>query len=266
MERFDPEIRARVLRVVLALVAAVAVSVLIGFSLNRDPDLPGAGQPTAVASATAMPSATPLPSPTQMPTPTSLPTTILSDDGWLISSEETFDQASSWPAQEQPGWGAGYQGGRYWLKLDGQQTISYRIPLEETEVRIGADVQVQGGYAGLVFLASEPNTLYRFQIDDAGRYRLGHRQGSEITTLIDWTADAALKPGPEAVNHIEVRRVEDMITLLANETELASYPLPADEAFQAVVGMTLDAIARDTVATAFFDNLIVRVPEVPASP
>src|SRR5687767_6794590 len=84
----------------------------------------------------------------------SLPATLLPDDGWLIRSRETFDSVSSWPAQEQPGWGAGYQDGRYWLKLDGQQTISYRIPLEATEFRISADVQAQGGYAGLVFLAS----------------------------------------------------------------------------------------------------------------
>jgi hypothetical protein len=266
MERFDPAIRARVLRVALALIAAVGVSALIGLSLDRSPNLPGAAQPTAQASASPTDQPTAAPSPSPAPTPTSLPTTLLPDDGWLIRSRETFDSVSSWPAQEQPGWGAGYQDGRYWLKLDGQQTISYRLPLEATEFRIGADVQAQGGYAGLVFLASEPNILYRFQIDDAGRYRLGYRQGSELTSLIDWTAAAALKSGPQAVNQLEVRRVENVITLLANDTELASYPLPEGEQFQAVLGMTLDAIARDSVAMAYFDNLMVRVPEVPASP
>jgi hypothetical protein len=269
MERFDPETRARVVRVAIALLAVVVVSALIGLSVGRPSGAPGAAaQPTTGAStlpaATAPPS--PTPSSTPVPVPTSPPATLVPNDGWLIRSRETFDSTSSWPVQQQPGWAAGYEGGRYWLKLDGQRTISYRIPLDATEFRVSADVQVRGGYAGLVFLSSEPNILYRFQIDNAGRYRLGRRQGADVTTFIDWTAAAALKTGPDAVNQLEVRRVEDEISLFANGIRLATYPLPEGVQFTTVVGMTLDAVAPDSVAMAYFDNLVVRVPEVPAAP
>jgi hypothetical protein len=266
MNRFDPELRARVVRAAIALFAVVAVSILIGLSVGRPFGSPSAAtQPTADLSAAP---ATPPPTLSVRPasTPSRPPATLLPNDGWLIRSRETFDSASSWPAQEQPGWGSGYEGGRYWLKLDGQQTVSYRIPLDATEFRISADVQVRGGYAGLLFLASAPDILYRFQIDSAGRYRLARRQGGDVTALIDWTAADALKPGSDAVNQIEVRRVEDDITLFANDTRLATYPLPAGTQFQTIVGMTLDAIARDTATMAYFDNLVVRVPEVPAAP
>jgi hypothetical protein len=267
MNRFDPEIRARVVRAAIALFAIVVVSILIGLSVGRPFDSPTAAtQPTAELSAVP---ATPRPTPsaTPAPTPSSPPATALPNDGWVIRSRETFDNsASSWPAQEKPGWGSGYEGGRYWLKLDGQQTVSYRIPLDATEFRISADVQVSGGYAGLLFLASTPDILYRFQIDSAGRYRLARRQGSDVRALIDWTAADALRQGPDAVNQLEVRRVEDEITLFANDIRLATYPLPGGTEFQTIVGMTLDAIARDKVALAYFDNLVVRVPEVPAAP
>jgi hypothetical protein len=261
MERFDPEIRARVVRVAIALLAVVVVSALIGLSVGRQTGAPSAAaQPTAGSSDSPTALLRPTPSNTPVPAPTRPPATLVPDDGWLIRSRETFDHTSSWPAQQQPGWASGYEDGRYWLKLDGQQTISYRIPLDATEFRIGADVQVRGGYAGLVFLSSEPNILYRFQIDSAGRYRLGRRQGADVTTFIDWTAASALKTGPDAVNQIEVRRVEDEISLFANETRLASYPLPEGVQFATVVGMTLDAVTRDSVAMAYFDNLVVRVP------
>jgi hypothetical protein len=271
MNRFDPEVRVRVIRVAITLLAIVTVSILIGLSVGRPfappsvatrPTMSSNGSPAAPTTATARPT----PSATPPPTPTSPPATLAVADGWLIRSRETFERVSSWPAQQQPGWGAGYTGGRYWLKLDGQQTISYRLPVDTTELRITVDTQIKGGYAGLVFLTDEPNILYRFQIDNAGRYRLGRRQGADMTPLIDWTAAAALKTGPDAVNQIEVRYVENQIALLANDTQLATYPLPHSAQLQAAVGMTLDAVTRDSVAMAYFDNLVVRVPEVPAAP
>ncbi len=215
MNRLDPEIRARILRVAIALLGVIAVSILIGLS---------AGRPFDSSSAT-------------------------------VRSREMFDHPSTWPAKEEAGWASGYEDGRYWLKLNGQRTISYRVPLDATEFRITADVQVKKGYAGLLFLADDSNSVYRFLVDDAGRYLLERQQGGAVTTLKDWTAASAMKPGPDAVNQIEVRRVENEITLFANDAKL-----------HAQVGLTLDAVARDSVAMAYFDNLVVRVPAVPASP
>jgi hypothetical protein len=271
MNRFDPEIRSRVVRVTVGLLGVVVVSVLIGLSVGRPFSSSVASpeqvaQPSASAIPGLQPSATALPSPTPRPTPTpaSLPATLAPVDGWLLRSSETFERVSTWPAQEQPGWASGYEDGRYKLKLDGQQTISYRIPLDSSEFRISVDVQVADGYAGIVFLANEAGALYRFQIDDAGRYRLSRRQGAGITPLLDWSASDALKRGPGAVNQIEVRRVENELSLYANQVKMAVFTLPADAKLQAQVGMTLDAVARDRVALAYFDNLVVRVPAVPS--
>jgi|RhiMetdeSRZDD1v2_1073273.scaffolds.fasta_scaffold128089_4 hypothetical protein len=271
MNSLDPDVRARILRVLIALVGVVVLSVAIGLSVGRPfaSSGPAADQATSAPATRSAAAPTSLPAtataaPTSPPTPTSLPATLAPADGWLIRSTETFEHPSNWPAQQQQGWASGYQDGRYFLKLDGQQTISYRVPLDSPEFRISADVRVSDGYAGLVFLSGESNDLYRFQIDSAGRYRLARRQGADITALIDWTPAAALKSGSEAVNQIEVRRVENEISLYANDTKLAAYTLPASAKLQPQVGLTLDALARDKVALASFDNLVVRVPVVPS--
>jgi len=270
MNRFDPEVRGRIVRLIVGLLAVVTVSGLIGVSVGRPFASSGAStQPTLPATgATARPTASATPRPTETPvsppSPTSPPPSPTPDDGWLMRSRETFDRPSTWPAQAETGWASGYTDGRYWLRLSGQQTISYRVPLDSAEFRITVDVQVENGYAGLVFLANDVGALYRYQLDSAGRYRLGRRQGSNMAALIDWTASSALKRGPDAVNQIEVRRVENQLVLYANQTQLTTFPLPKDQQFTAQVGMTLDALARDRVAEAFFDNLVVRVPAVPS--
>jgi hypothetical protein len=269
MNRFDPDVRARIFRVLIGLVGVVALSVAIGLSVGRPfaSSEPSAEQATSLPTSSGIvaptnPPSTPTDAPTSLPQPTSPPATLAPVDGWLIRTSETFEKPSNWPTRQDQGWASGYQDGRYFLKLDGQQTISYRVPLESTEFRISTDVSVSEGYAGLVFMSDESNDLYRFQVDSAGRYRLARRQGADITALIEWTPAAALKPGTDQTNQIEVWRVEDEITLYANDTKLATYTLPAAANLQPLVGLTLDAVARDKVAEAFFDNLVVRVPVV----
>src|SRR5262249_12196781 len=139
---------------------------------------------------------------------------------------------------------------------------TYSVPVDSPECWVAVDVQVKSGHAGLVFLAGDPNILYRLLIDDAGRYRLERQQAGSATALRDWTADAALRQGPEASNRIEARRVEQEITLFANGAELMTYTLPDGETLQSRAGLTLDALARDTQALAYFDNLVIRIPVV----
>jgi hypothetical protein len=269
MNNFDPNLRARLVRAMIAVLAIIVlVIVMIGFTIGAP-----SGPASSLAQITVLPPTDEPPTPTAAPlleptlAPTADPAAVSTPtDGWLVRSQETFDQVSTWPANQQTGWASGYEQGRYWLRLDGQQTVSYRIPLDTPEFRITVDVQVKDGYAGLVFMASGTNTLYRFQIDDLGRYRLGSRRGAELASLLDWTAATDLKRGPDAVNQIEVRRVENALSLYANGIKLTTYALPADAVFQAQVGMTLDAVARDRVALAYFDNLVVRVPQVAGAP
>ncbi len=270
MNHFDPDVRARILRVLIGLVGVVVVSVAIGLSVGRpfDSSEPSAEQATSVPTTSTIVAptsapATPTLAPTSAPQPTSPPATLAPLDGWLIRTNETFEKPSNWPAKQDQGWASGYQDGRYFLRLDGQQTISYRVPLDATEFRISADVRVKDGYAGLVFLSDDSNDFYRFQVDSAGRYRLARRQGADITALIDWTPAAALKSGSDESNQLEVWHIENELLLYANDTKLATYMLPAGANLHPLVGLTLDALARDKVAEAFFDNLVVRVPVVP---
>ena len=268
MDSLDPTVRSHILRVLVAVLGIAALSILIGLAARRPTDTIGsAAQSTTVASTPSVP-ATPRPTPsaTATPAPTRPPATLTPTDGWLIHSLETFDHATTWPVGAQEGWASGYEDGRYWLKLNGQRTISYRVPLDSPEFRITVDLQVKSGNAGLLFLAGESNSVYRFVVDNTGRYRLGIMQAGEERALKDWTADAALKAGADAVNQIEVRRVENELMLLANGKQLATYALPPDAKLQAQVGMVLDALNRDSGALAYFDNLAVRVPLVPESP
>jgi hypothetical protein len=274
MDSLDPTVRSRILRVLVAVLGIAALSILIGLAARRPADTIGsAAESTTVASAPSAPApqgatATPRPTPSATATsaPTHPPATLTPTDGWLIRSLETFDHATTWPAGAQEGWASGYEDGRYWLKLNGQRTISYRVPLDSPEFRITVDLQVKSGNAGLLFLAGESNSVYRFVVDNTGRYRLGIMQAGEERALKDWTADAALKAGADAVNQIEVRRVENELTLFANGKQLAAYTLPPGAKLQAQVGMALDALSRDSGALAYFDNLAVRVPLVPESP
>jgi hypothetical protein len=276
MNEFDPAARLRTLwRYGALALGIIAVSLLIGVAVGRP--FAGTDRYGAEAAGTALPptaqatSAPPTPAldavlPTAPPAPTPdgpLPT-FAPDAAWKVLTQETFDSATTWPASEQTGWAAGYEAGRYWLKLNGQRTISYSIAINSPECWVAADVQVKNGYAGLIFLASDPNIVYRLLIDNAGRYRLERQQAGSATALRDWTADAALQTGAQATNRIEARRVESEVTLLANGTELMRYTLPAEQTFQSRVGMTIDAVARDSGALAYFDNLVVRVPVVSA--
>src|SRR5262245_50266945 len=138
MSNFDPDVRARIVRMLIALFGVVALSVAIGLSVGR----PFASSGPAAELVTSAPPTGSAAAPTSPPTPTSPPATLTAVDGWLIRSTETFEHPSNWPAQQQQGWASGYQDGRYFLKLDGQQTISYRVPLDSPEFRISADVRV----------------------------------------------------------------------------------------------------------------------------
>lgn len=276
MDEFDPGARLRALwRYAALALGIIAVSLLIGIAVGRP--FAGTDRYGAEAAGTALlttaqaTSAPPTPAlDAVLPTAPSAPTadgplpTLAPDAGWRVLTQDTFDSATTWPASEQTGWAAGYEAGRYWLKLDGQRTISYSIPIDSPECWVAADVQVKNGYAGLIILAGDPDVVYRLLIDSASRYRLERQQAGSATALRDWTTSAALRTGPQATNRIEARRVESEITLFANDTELMRYTLPDGETFQSRVGMTIDAVARDSGAMAYFDNLVVRVPVVPA--
>ena len=101
-----------------------------------------------------------------MPAPTPIPAARLErfvsdsfdapDGTWLV---RTTEQAR-----------AEYIEGQYQLALNGQPELGVSSPLEAERYQISADVAVESGSAGLIFLAAKPATFYRFMIRNDGSY------------------------------------------------------------------------------------------------
>ena len=213
MDDFDRSARARTLwRYVAVVLGMLVVSLLIGIAVGRPFDTPSPSQlgaggtagPTAASGApTPTPSATPMP--TSAPITQTVPiATLAPEDAWKVLTSESFDNPTTWPASEKQGWASGYEAGRYWLKLDGQRTLSYSVPFDAPEFQVVVDVQVKSGYAGLLFLVAEPDTVYRFSIDNAGRYRLVYSaRGAPASRCGDGPArlDGSSRPSLGAGGH-----------------------------------------------------------------
>jgi hypothetical protein len=184
------------------------------------------------------------------------------DATWPTIVDEHFDAPSErFPSVRHANWSSTYQDGRYQVQLDGRPSISYSVPLPHDDFRLGVDVQIGRGQAGLFFLIDKPDDFYRFLIDTQGRYRLERQAVGVSQPLIDWTASQALRPGTDAVNRIEVRRVGDEIALYGNDVLLATYTLPpTDTERSACIGLAVDTPSDTHTGSAWFDNLVVRGP------
>lgn len=270
MDNFDRSQQLHSLwRYVALALGIVAISLLIGIAVGRPFDNADRANPNISATISPIPP-TLAPSPTtevalvatSAPTQSLVVPTFSPEAAWQPLSQDSFDKATTWPAATQPGWSSGYENGRYRLKLTGQRTITYSVPVDAPECWAAVDVQVSSGYAGLVFLSGDANSVYRLLIDNAGRYRLERQRAGGADALRDWTATPAIHKGADATNRIEARRVDNEVTLIANGVDLMKYTLPDNAQVKSRIGMTLDAVARDTTALAYFDNLLIRIPVV----
>lgn len=169
------------------------------------------------------------------------------DSGWLV--RDTGRSSSA------------YVAGRYRLMLKGETNISVSSTLLEDSYRVSADVQVETGQAGLVFLSSKPTTFYRLLIDNAGNYAIERQQADETSYAVDWTASDALNAGDGVLNRLVVERRGGEIRVQANDQPLGEVfvLVPADD-FIGQYGFALTA--GDGAGSATFDNLLVeRLPE-----
>lgn len=220
--------------------------------------------PTALPRRTAVLSASAsIDEPAAVPTAAATPTpqhTALADDQpiivWDSSISDSFDSsASGWLVRTTTRSSAGYQDGRYRLTLSGQTDLGVSTALHADEYRLSADVSIQAGSAGLVFLAAEPTTFYRLLISGDGTYAIQSRQQDALSplNLVGWTESTALRRGPDATNRLRVERTGELVRCFANDRLLAELTL-SDGSFTAQYGFALSDATGQGEAT--FDNLV----------
>lgn len=81
---------------------------------------------------------------------------------------------------------------------------------------------------GLLFRVQDSVDYYQFDVDCDGRFRLAKVADGQLAALKDWTADAAIRSGPGAVNTLAVRASGETLAAAVNgalvfETSDASF-------------------------------------------
>jgi hypothetical protein len=254
-----------------ALIAVAAgIGFFIGGGFNRDTaidlaalELP-TGTPSPARNPTRQPAATtPTVAATQTPTVAVTPTAELSsvptplvEEPDIFIEDDFSTTANGWPQEETDTWSAGYEDGRYVLRLNGRTSIGFTTRLPADNYRLGIDLAVVEGGAGLVFLFAEPGTTYRFLVTPDGAYSIEQsvqqQQESIVTKIVDWTPHPALA-NSGGVNRLLVERQGQQIRFLAGETEITTFDIPEGDTSNRY-GFVLTA--RSGQAQATFDNLL----------
>lgn len=212
------------------------------------------------SSATAMPLAA-IPSPLTTVTPTPVVTEMASPTSTKeVFVQETFDSPTpNFPSRETPRWTVSYVDQRYQFKLNGQTLIGASLSLPVENYRIGVDIAVVEGGAGIVFLFSQPASRYHILFSPDGAYTVERRDDSAATTIVDWTPSPALQNTPGATNRLEIERRGGIIRFFANGQLLTDLAVPAGQ-FEPQFGLVLTS--RKGQGEATFDNLLgERLPD-----
>ncbi|HEX6291998.1 MAG TPA: hypothetical protein VFZ66_22620 [Herpetosiphonaceae bacterium] len=202
----------------------------------------------------------PTAAPTEAPTPTTeQPTSSAAPAQPDTFIEDSFDTAAhGWPSGETETWSAGVVDQRYQLRLNGQTSIGFTTPLPAENYRLGVDVAVEQGGAGLVFLFAEPATSYRIILSPDGGYAIERQEGSAtteenvVTRIVDWTDSAALQDTPGAANRLTIERQGQAIRFIVNDQPLTEFAVPPGP-FVNRYGFVLTSRSGQGFAT--FDNL-----------
>ena len=176
--------------------------------------------------------------------------------------DDTFSTpASGWLVRSTTRSDAAYVDGRYQLTLHGDTAISMSFSMPLERYRLSADVYVDAGQAGLVFVAAKPTTFVRLLIDRDGRYAVAQQHEDVTRYLVDWTPSAALAAGSGAPNHLVVERDGRTIQLMANDHPLGEPLLMTlTDTLSGQYGLALASAEGQGRAT--FDNVVgERLPE-----
>jgi len=257
--------------------AMLLSALVLGYSLaslgNQQLDSNvAAGQPLPNNDIAAAPTRTPPPTATTRSVATTSAATTTNPASPIPQAEETpgpiqadvlisdaFDTATNgWPTAATDTWSAGYVDGRYQLALNGRTSINFTTALPAENYRLGVDVTVNQGGAGLIFLFGEPAVTYRIIFSNDGAYAIERVEGETIVKVVDWTANPNLVSTPGSSNRLEVERRGPIVNFFANGQLLTDFTIPEGE-FVNRYGFVLTA--RSGQGQATFDNLLAeRLP------
>ncbi len=208
-----------------------------------------AAAPVTATAATVTPSPAKTATPVPIVTETA-PSTPTAD----VFIQETFDvPALAFPERETTRWSVGYVDQRYQFKLNGQTLIGASLALPAENYRLGVDIAVTEGGAGIVFLFSQPATRYHVIFSPDGMYSIERLDNNVVTKIVDWTASPALQKTPGATNRLEIERSGGTVRFFANDQLLTDFTVPAGE-FEPQFGLVLTSGQGQGEAT--FDNLL----------
>lgn len=181
---------------------------------------------------------------------------LLFDVAYTPYIEDAFDSPDrGWPVRSTPTSSTAYITGTYQLALYGQAAIVVSTPLDADTYRIRADVMVEDGTGGLIFLGAQPSIHYRLLISTNGTYAVQEQQGTDkVTNIVAWTESSALRRGANVVNQLQIERRNNQIAVSANDQLLTLIELETAEA----AGQFGFVLAAETgQGNATFDNLVV---------
>jgi len=134
---------------------------------------------------------------------------------------------------------------------------AYEVRASFTQLKAAAHPEAYGLFLGGRALTGEKQEYLYFVVRQDGRYLVKHRVGTEVHTVVDWTADAAIRGSDAAgrsTNALAVRVSADSLRFMVNGTRVASLPRPAAMGETGTYGVRIN------------HNLDVRVTGLTATP
>lgn len=183
-------------------------------------DIPPTAAPTSLPEPSA--TLTPLPSPTFT---SDDPATVLG----LADFQDTFDNSTNWSPYDAAGSKAVIQNGKFIFTKKviaggSHWTLSWQT-IEDYYLQ--ATVQTPGACSGFdrygfIFRAPDPSVGLLFMVSCNGQYKLAKWDGTDTTTIVNWTNAGAINTGPNVTNRIGVMVQGEAITLYVNGVKLVT--------------------------------------------
>ena len=112
-----------------------------------------------------------------------------------------------------------------------------------TQTKPSAHPEAYGLFVGGSDLQGAGQRYLYFVVRQDGKYTIKHRAGTEVHTLVDWTASPAVKAvegAGKATNALTVRAAGGDVKFLVNGTEVASLPRAKAMDVDGVVGLRVN--------------------------
>jgi hypothetical protein len=158
--------------------------------------------------------------PTSSVAPTSSPSATPTPSGDTLVSAPLDVTLADLPTREGTTAQMRYANNSYQLVLSGQQNVGITSQIAASNYRMAVDINITEGEAGIVFLATEPDTFYRIMLDTKGRYAIQELYANaQVRNVVDWTQDDAL----QSTTQLRIERQGDAVQFVANNQPLTTF-------------------------------------------